>query len=65
MAPFGCRHGPTLNTAAARNAYVPSDGASWATFGNQQNLVVVYQGDPLLHNQCMGSSWSIPTAIRT
>ncbi len=47
----GAGMGPTLNTAAARNAYVLSDGATWAAFGNRQDLVVVYQGDPLLHNQ--------------
>ena len=47
----GAGMGPTLNTAAARNAYVLSDGATWAAFGNRQDLVVVYRGDPLLHNQ--------------
>lgn len=47
----GAGMGPTLNTAAARNAYVLSDGATWAAFGNRQDLVVVYQDDPLLHNQ--------------
>ncbi len=46
----GAGMGPTLNTAAARNAYVLSDGATWAAFGNRQDLVVVSQGDPLLHN---------------
>ena len=47
----GAGMGPTLNMAAARNAYVLSDGATWAAFGNRQDLVVVYQDDPLLHNQ--------------
>ena len=47
----GAGMGPTLNTAAARNAYVLSDGATWAAFGNRQDLVVLYRGDSLLHNQ--------------
>ena len=47
----GAGMGPTLNTAAARNAYVLSDGATWAAFGNRQDLAVLYRDDPLLHNQ--------------
>lgn len=47
----GAGMGPTLNMAAARNAYVLSDGATWAAFGNRQDLVVLYRGDLLLHNQ--------------
>ena len=47
----GAGMGPTLNTATARNAYVLSDGATWAAFGNRQNLTVLHQGDPLMHNQ--------------
>lgn len=47
----GAGMGPTLNMAAARNAYVLSDGATWAAFGNRQDLVVLYRDDPLLHNQ--------------
>ena len=46
----GVGMGPTLNTATARGAYVLSDGATWAAFGNRQNLTVLYQSDPLLHN---------------
>ena len=46
----GAGMGPTLNTATARGAYVLSDGATWAAFGNRQNLTVLYQDDPLLHN---------------
>ncbi len=47
----GAGMGPTLNTAAARHAYVLSDGATWAAFGNRQDLVALYRNDPLLHNQ--------------
>ena len=47
----GAGMGPTLNTAAARNAYVLSDGATWAAFGNRQDLVALYRGGSLLHNQ--------------
>ena len=47
----GAGMGPTLNTAAARNAYVLSDGATWAAFGNRQDLVALYRDGPLLHNQ--------------
>ena len=47
----GTGMGPTLNTAAARNAYVISDRATWAAFGNRQDLTILYQHDPLLHNQ--------------
>lgn len=46
----GAGMGPTLNTAAARNAYVLSDGATWAAFGNRQDLTPLYRSDPLLHN---------------
>ena len=46
----GAGMGPTLNTATARGAYVLSDGATWAAFGNRRNLAVLHKGDPLLHN---------------
>ena len=47
----GAGMGPTLNMAAARNAYALSDGATWAAFGNRRELVALYRDDPLLHNQ--------------
>ncbi len=47
----GSGMGPTLNTAAARDAYVLSDRATWMAFGNRQNLTVLYENDVLLHNQ--------------
>jgi tungstate transport system substrate-binding protein len=42
--------GPTLNTAAAMNAYTISDRATWANFRNRQNLEILVQGDPALFN---------------
>ena len=46
----GAGMGPTLNMAAARHAYVLSDGATWAAFGNRRDLAVLYRDGPLLHN---------------
>jgi tungstate transport system substrate-binding protein len=43
--------GPTLNTAAAMNAYTLTDRATWAHFKNRQALVVLVEGDPKLLNQ--------------
>ena len=43
--------GPTLNTAAASDAYALSDRGTWLNFRNRQNLVVAVQGDPKLFNQ--------------
>ena len=42
--------GPTLNIAAALNAYTLTDRASWANFKNRQNLEILSQGDPILFN---------------
>jgi tungstate transport system substrate-binding protein len=42
--------GPTLNTAAATNAYTMTDRATWANFKNRQNLVMLVHGDPELQN---------------
>jgi len=42
--------GPTLNTAAAMNAYVLADRGTWANFKNRQDLAVLIQGDPALFN---------------
>jgi tungstate transport system substrate-binding protein len=43
--------GPALNTAAGMNAYVLSDRATWLSFKNRGELVVVVEGDPRLYNQ--------------
>ncbi|KPP99372.1 MAG: ABC-type tungstate uptake system permease component TupA [Marinobacter sp. HL-58] len=48
---LGSGMGPTLNTAAAMDAYVMSDRASWVAFGNRQNLTLLFEGDEVLFNQ--------------
>jgi tungstate transport system substrate-binding protein len=42
--------GPTLNIAAAMNAYTLTDRATWANFKNRQSLEILIQGDPALFN---------------
>ena len=42
--------GPTLNVAAALDAYTLTDRATWANFKNRQELEVLSEGDPLLFN---------------
>ena len=42
--------GPTLNTAAALNAYTLADRATWANFKNRQELEILAEGDPALFN---------------
>jgi tungstate transport system substrate-binding protein len=42
--------GPTLNTAAAMNAYTLSDRATWANFKNRQSLAILLEGDKRLLN---------------
>jgi tungstate transport system substrate-binding protein len=42
--------GPTLNIAAAMNAYTLTDRATWANFKNLQNLEILTAGDPALFN---------------
>jgi tungstate transport system substrate-binding protein len=42
--------GPTLNTAAAMNAYTLTDRATWANFKNRQSLEILTEGDPALFN---------------
>ncbi len=42
--------GPTLNIAAAMNAYTLTDRATWANFKNRQNLEILVDGDPALFN---------------
>jgi tungstate transport system substrate-binding protein len=43
--------GPALNMAAAQNAYLLADRATWLAFRNRQELRVLTQGDPRLFNQ--------------
>jgi tungstate transport system substrate-binding protein len=42
--------GPTLNIAAAMNAYTLTDRATWANFKNRQGLEILTEGDPALFN---------------
>ncbi|MDZ7853195.1 MAG: substrate-binding domain-containing protein [Halomonas sp.] len=48
---LGSGMGPTLNTAAAMDAYVIADRATWVAFDNPQNLELLYEGDEALFNQ--------------
>jgi tungstate transport system substrate-binding protein len=43
--------GPTLNTAAAMNAYTLSDRGTWLSFKNRADLTVLVEGDKRLFNQ--------------
>ena len=47
----GSGMGPSLNTAAAMNAYLLSDRGTWLNFKNRQNLAILVQGDNRLFNQ--------------
>ena len=47
----GSGMGPTLNTAAAMNAYALTDRGTWLSFHNRQDLVIVVEGDKKLFNQ--------------
>jgi tungstate transport system substrate-binding protein len=42
--------GPTLNIAAALNAYTLTDRATWANFKNRQDLEILTEGDQALFN---------------
>ncbi|NLO79601.1 MAG: solute-binding protein [Xanthomonadaceae bacterium] len=48
---LGSGMGPTLNTAAAMDAYVLADRATWIAFDNRQNLEILFEGDKALFNQ--------------
>ncbi|MCH4564793.1 substrate-binding domain-containing protein [Halomonas sp. EGI 63088] len=48
---LGSGMGPTLNTAAAMDAYVMADRATWVAFDNRQNLALLFEGDEALFNQ--------------
>ena len=47
----GSGMGATLNTGIGMGAYVMTDRASWASFGNKAGHRVVVEGDPKLFNQ--------------
>ena len=47
----GSGMGATLNLAAEMGAYTLTDRATWLTFGNKRNLMVLFEGDPTLFNQ--------------
>jgi len=42
--------GASLNMAAATDAYLLSDRGTWLSFGNRQNLTILFQGEPQLRN---------------
>lgn len=42
--------GATLNMAAAMNAYVLSDRATWSSFANRADLIIAVEGDERLYN---------------
>ena len=48
---IGSGMGATLNMAASIDAYTLADRATWLSFGNKGNLVVLVEGDPRLFNQ--------------
>jgi len=43
--------GPALNIAAASDAYILTDRATWISFRNKANLVLLVEGDSRLNNQ--------------
>ena len=47
----GAGMGAALNTAAGMNAYTLSDRATWLSFKNRADLILVVEGDPQLFNQ--------------
>ena len=47
----GSGMGPALNTASAMNGYILADRATWISFKNRGDLIIVVQGDPKLFNQ--------------
>ncbi len=46
----GSGMGPTLNTAAAMNAYALADRGTWIAFNNRQDLELLVEGDERLLN---------------
>lgn len=47
----GCGMGPALNIGSSANAYVLTDRATWLSFKNRGELVVLVEGDTRLFNQ--------------
>lgn len=47
----GAGMGAALNTAAAMQAYILTDRASFLNFGNRRGLKILFAGDPALFNQ--------------
>ena len=47
----GSGMGPALNTASAMNGYILADRATWLSFKNRGDLVILVEGDPKLFNQ--------------
>ncbi|HEX2116404.1 MAG TPA: extracellular solute-binding protein [Alphaproteobacteria bacterium] len=47
----GSGMGPTLNTAAAMDAYALADRGTWLSFKNRRDLTVTVEGDQRLFNQ--------------
>ncbi|MEO1638126.1 MAG: substrate-binding domain-containing protein [Pseudomonadota bacterium] len=47
----GAGMGAALNSAAAMDAYILADRASWLNFGNKAGLALLFSGDPALFNQ--------------
>jgi tungstate transport system substrate-binding protein len=47
----GAGMGAVLNTAAGMNAYTLSDRATWLSFKNRADLILLVEGDPRLFNQ--------------
>jgi tungstate transport system substrate-binding protein len=47
----GSGMGPTLNTAAAMDAYALTDRGTWLSFENPGELEILVEGDPRLFNQ--------------
>jgi len=47
----GSGMGATLNAAVGMGAYVLTDRATWISFKNKQNFVMLYEGDQALFNQ--------------
>jgi len=47
----GSGMGPALNTASAMNGYILADRATWLSFKNRGDLIILVQGDPKLFNQ--------------
>ena len=47
----GSGMGPALNTASGMSGYILSDRATWLTFKNRGDLVILLEGDSKLFNQ--------------